>query len=96
MVVGVFGVDVVLRVKETGSAEIVVAAVSSSDSRVRVEKYLGRTIGDVLRNLNCKGYRLTFVTDKFFVCTKLPRCKYRKCRGSRKQHVTLFMPELRA
>lgn len=75
--------DVILRVKETGSAEIVVTAVSTSDNRVDVEMFLGRTIGYVLRRLNQKGYRLTFVTDEFFVCTKPRRKKCRKCPDSK-------------
>ncbi|QSO47063.1 hypothetical protein [Alicyclobacillus mengziensis] len=67
---GVCIVVVVLNVKVTGSAEIVVTAGSSPDPSVVIANYLGWTIGDALHHIMAKGYRLSFVTDRFFVCTK--------------------------
>lgn len=61
---------VVLNVRVTGSAEIVVTAGSSTTDKIDISDFLGRTIGDVLRVLKRRGYILTFVTDKFFVCEK--------------------------
>lgn len=95
MSMGVFGMEVVLQVKTTGSAEIVVTAVSTSDKRVDVEAFLGRTVGYVLSRLNRRGYRLSFVTDKFFVCTKKKRRKFRRCPDTRRDHVTLFRSQRR-
>lgn len=68
-------VVVVLNVKVTGSAEIVVTAGSSTDNRIDITNFLGWTIGDVLQKLARRGYVLTFVTDKYFVCTKGVRAK---------------------
>lgn len=72
--------NVILQVRATGSAEIIVTAGSSSDKHVVISRFLGRTIGDVLRVLQRRGYTLTFVTDKYFVCTR----RVRGCRGGQK------------
>lgn len=90
MVKEVFRMDVVLQVKTTGSAEIVVTAVSTSDNRIDVEDFLGRTVGYVLGRLNRRGYTLSFVTNKFFVCTKKTKRQYQRCSDTRHDRLTLF------
>ncbi|WP_067622353.1 hypothetical protein [Alicyclobacillus acidiphilus] len=76
---------VVLNARETGSAEIVVTAGSSSDPDVVIANFLGRTIGDVLRILEQRGYVLSFVTQNSFVCTK-PVLAGRRGNDAKRSH----------
>lgn len=61
---------VILHTKVTGSAEIVVTAGSSSDPHVVIADLLGFTVGDALKRLFKKGYKIKFVSGKRFVCIK--------------------------
>ncbi|GMA63693.1 hypothetical protein NZD89_00055 [Alicyclobacillus fastidiosus] len=81
---------VILDVKVTGSAEIVVAAGSSTDPGIVIADFLGWTVAAALERILAKGYELSFVTDKFFVCTKTTTK-----RPLKKHQVTLFHPKLR-
>ncbi|WAH38473.1 hypothetical protein [Alicyclobacillus dauci] len=89
---------VIFNVKVTGSAEIVVTAGSTTDPQVNIANLLGFTIGNALKRMFARGYRLTFVTDKFFVCTKNLQCpvKHGNQRPTivlhRENGLTLFHP----
>lgn len=84
---------VVFNVKVTSSAEIVVTAGSSTDDRVVITNYLGRTIGSALQEITRKGYRLKFVTDTFFVCTKNTPVWHAGVRKTN-HHPTIFSPQV--
>lgn len=81
---------VILDVKVTGSAEIVVAAGSSNDPSIIIADFLGWTVAAALERILAKGYQLSFVTDKYFVCTKNPTRK--PCK---KHHLTVIHPKVR-
>lgn len=81
---------VILSVKVTGSAEIVVTAGSSTDSRFVIADYLGWTIAAVLQKLLARGYRLTFVTDQFFICTKNGSPSVRTTKSAFASRVKIF------
>ncbi|EPZ50903.1 MULTISPECIES: hypothetical protein [Alicyclobacillus] len=82
---------VILNVKVTGSAEIVVSAGSSSDPNIVIANLLGTTVASALEKILARGYVLSFVTENMFVCAKpqLPR-------GQRGHNVTLFGQSQRA